>query len=159
MKREEYVKRVDEVKIGLYRVAYGYMNDKTSAMDVLDEAVYKGYIHCGKLKDASVFRAWITRIVVNECLMKLRKDKKLLFTDQIPEEAVEPVDHLPLKEALHQLPGELHSIISLRYFGGYTLSETAKILELPLGTVVSRERRALHMLRLELEDGIREVDS
>ena len=72
--------------------------------------------------------------------------------DQIPEEAVETLDTLPIKEALAKLSEDLSKIIYLRFYGGYTLAETANILELPQGTVATRERRALALLRLELEE-------
>ena len=45
-------------------------------------------------------------------------------------------------------------MVILRYFAGYTLEETAQSLELPRGTVSTRQRRALQLLRLELgEEG------
>ena len=56
------------------------------------------------------------------------------------------------KEALRRLPGELREVIILRYFTGLTLEETAKALEIPRGTVTSRQKRALGLLRLELAE-------
>ena len=41
-------------------------------------------------------------------------------------------------------------MIVLRFFSGFTLEETAAILEIPRGTVATRQRRALALLRLEL---------
>jgi len=64
----------------------------------------------------------------------------------------ESFDHLPLKEAIRQLPQELKEIVILRYFSGFTTAETAQSLDIPQGTVATRQRRALKLLRLELED-------
>ena len=64
-------------------------------------------------------------------------------------------DALPLQEAIEKLPAQLKEILILRYFSGYTLSETAQSLEIPQGTLVTRQRRALQLLRLELGEGIR----
>lgn len=55
-------------------------------------------------------------------------------------------------EALQRLPEELRSVVALRYFSGFTLVETARALAIPEGTVSSRQRRALQLLRLELTD-------
>ena len=44
-------------------------------------------------------------------------------------------------------------MIILRYFTGLTLAETARTLDIPQGTVVTRQRKALRLLRLELTDG------
>lgn len=150
---KEYVTQMETYKKNLYRVAYSYMNDKTLALDVLDEAIYKGYINRSKLKNQDCFKTWLTRIVVNECLQQLRKNKREVLLDEIPEKATEVLDTLPIKEALNKLSNDLSSIIHLRFFGGYTLSETATILDIPQGTVATRERRALELLRLELTDG------
>ena len=57
------------------------------------------------------------------------------------------------REAVRALPEELRSVIVLRYFTGLTLEETAAALEIPRGTVSSRQRRALELLRLDLTDG------
>ena len=46
----------------------------------------------------------------------------------------------------------LRAVVVLRYFSGYTLAETAEALGLPPGTVSTRQRKALSLLRLELGD-------
>ena len=71
---------------------------------------------------------------------------------ELPETAQEEFDGLPLKEAVGRLPKELREVIILRYFTGLTLEETAKALDIPRGTVTSRQKRALGLLRLELAD-------
>ena len=62
-------------------------------------------------------------------------------------------DHLPLKEAVRRLPEELRQVVVLRFFAGYTQAETAGALEIPQGTVATRQRKALSLLRLELGEG------
>ena len=150
--KRDYVTQMEIYKKSLYRVAYSYMNDKTLALDALDEALYKGYINRGKLKKEECFKTWLTRIVVNECLQLLRRKKREVLIDRIPEEAVEAFDTLPVREALGKLSQDLASIIYLRFFGGYTLAETAAILKVPQGTVATRERKALALLKLELSE-------
>ncbi|MDF2543772.1 MAG: polymerase sigma factor, sigma-70 family [Herbinix sp.] len=150
--KEDYVLQIENYKKGLYRIAYSYMNDQTLAMDALDEAIYKGYLNRKKLKNPELFKTWLTRILINECLQILRKNKHEILTEQPPEETSEFFDGLPLKEALRKLSEDLSKIIYLRYYGGYTLAETSVILEIPQGTVATRERRALTLLRLELEE-------
>lgn len=70
--------------------------------------------------------------------------------EELPETAVEEFDALPLKEALRRLPRELREVVVLRYFTGLTLAETAQALSIPPGTVSTRQRRALALLRLDL---------
>ena len=71
---------------------------------------------------------------------------------ELPDTAVEQFDALPLRDAVERLPRDLRAVVVLRYFSGYTLSETAAALDLPPGTVSTRQRKALSLLRLELGD-------
>ena len=58
--------------------------------------------------------------------------------------------------ALKSLPGKYSVLLTLKYINGYTISEMAKILRLPQGTVASRLNRAKMLLRKELgeEEGL-----
>jgi RNA polymerase sigma-70 factor (ECF subfamily) len=96
----------------------------------------------------------MTRILINECKKELRRRKREQPLEALPEMAVEEYDALPLKEAIRCLSPELKEVVILRYFAGFTLVETAKSLNLPQGTVVTRQRRALALLKLELSEEV-----
>lgn len=71
--------------------------------------------------------------------------------EALPETAgADAYDGLPLKDAVCRLPEPLRAIVILRFFAGCSQAETAAALELPQGTVATRQRRALQLLRLEL---------
>ena len=71
--------------------------------------------------------------------------------EALPESAgPDAYDGLPLREAIGRLPETLRTVVILRYFTGYTQAETAAALGVPQGTVATRQRRALELLRLEL---------
>jgi len=57
-----------------------------------------------------------------------------------------------IKLVINSLPEDLRKVIILRYFGGFTISETAEILGIPDGTVSTRTRKALEVLRVEISD-------
>ena len=152
MDMEAFAARVEAIRPRLYRTALCYFGDATAAADVLDEAVYRGLCASGRLQKPEFFETWMTRILLNECHREQKRRSRSLPLEELPEEAAETLDHLPLKEALRRLPQELKDVVILRYFAGYTLSETAQALGLPQGTVVTRQRRALKLLRLELEE-------
>ena len=123
-------------------------------MDVLDETIYKAWCARNKLRQEQYFDTWIIRILINECHNELRRQKRFFPIDELPETAAESYDHLPLKEAIRRLPKELKDVIILRYFSGFTLVETAQVLKIPQGTAASRQRKALQLLRLELEEEV-----
>lgn len=152
MKDADYFSRIEPLKEQLYRVAYLYLGSESAAVDAVDEAVYRGYLKRRSLRREAYFSTWLTRILINVCLDELRRRQRETPVETLPERAETPYDALPLQEALERLPEDLRSVIALRYFGGFTLAETARALGLPEGTVSSRQRRALQLLKLHLTD-------
>lgn len=154
MTNEEFAQRITAVRSKLYRMAVTYLGSESLAVDAVDEAVYKALCGKWKLRQPEFFDTWITRILINECHNELRRQKRYCPLDELPETAAAEYDSLPLKEALRRLPGELKDVIVLRFFAGYTVSETAQALHIPVGTVATRQRKALRLLRLELDEEV-----
>lgn len=154
MRKEEFADHIESIRMKLYKTALLYMGNETLAVDALDEAIYKALCNRKKLRQPEYFDTWITRIVINECYNELRRQKRFRPLDELPETAVETFDSLPLKEALRCLPKELKDVVILRYFAGYTLDETSETLQIPPGTVSTRQRRALQILKLELSEEV-----
>ena len=59
-----------------------------------------------------------------------------------------------VRGAISQLPGEQSKVIELAYFGGFSQSEIAGMLNVPLGTVKGRMRLGLEKIRGELAEGM-----
>lgn len=156
MEQEEFGARVEAVYKRLYRTAYLYLGSEADALEAVDEAVYRGWKALHQLREPEYFETWLTRILLNECHRELRRRKWFSFAEEtLPESAgADAYDGLTLKEAVRRLPEELRAVVVLRFFGGYSQKETAQALQIPQGTVATRQRRALALLRLELgEEG------
>lgn len=152
MVEAEFTARTEDLKARLYRTALVYLGSEAIALEAVDETVCRGFQALKKLRQPDYFETWMTRILMNVCKKELRHRKRELTVESLPERAVEVFDALPLKEAIRRLPAELKDVVILRYFSGYTLKEAAESLSLPQGTVVTRQRRALALLRLELTE-------
>lgn len=151
MDKKEFVQKVEGIKKQLYKTAYLYLGSEASALEAVDETVYKALKGIKKLRQPEYFNTWMTRILINECKKELKRLKKVTPKEQLElEETHYDYDTLPLKEAVGKLPINLREVVILRYFSGYTLTETAEALGIPQGTVVTRQRKALQLLRLEL---------
>ena len=110
-------------------------------------------------------RSWLLSIVHHRAIDALRRvavhDRRRAFAEleDVGTEAAERTDievmhrmeGQAVREALAQLPPEQLRVIELAYFGGFTHTEIAGMLELPLGTVKGRMRLGLEKLRLLLE--------
>ena len=153
MDNEEFAARVEAVRARLYRTAYLYLGGEADALDAVDEAVYQALRALKKLRQPEFFETWLTRILLNECHKELRRRRRFHpnGTEALPESAgPDAYDDLPLKEAVRRLPEDLRAVVILRFFAGLTQAETAAALNMPQGTVATRQRRALELLRLEL---------
>lgn len=152
MTEMEYIRRAEGIKKRLYRTALLYLGSESMALDAVDEAVYKGFCGYKKLRQEEFFDTWMTRILINVCNNELRRRKRETAMEELPETAVEEFDALPLKDAIAKLPRDLRSVVVLRFFAGLTVADTAAALNIPQGTAASRQRRALALLKLELEE-------
>ena len=151
MDQETFAARVQALRRRLYRTAYLYLGSEADALEAVDEAVYQALRALKKLREPEHFETWLTRILLNECHRELRRRKRVAGEDALPDTAgPDAYAALPLKEAVRRLPEELRAVVILRFFTGYTQAETAAALDIPQGTVATRQRRALALLRLEL---------
>lgn len=151
--RNTYVSFITEYKTTMYRIAYCYLGNEAHALDAVDEAVYLGYKHRKKLRESKCLKTWLTRILINECYRLLRQNKREEIVENLPESTYSSNElSLPVKLAVQSLPEDIRKVIVLRYFGGYTIAETANILNIPEGTVSTRSKKGLSLLRIELSE-------
>lgn len=153
MEREKFAAWVQDIREQLYRTAYGYLGNAHDSLEAVDEAVYQGFRARKKIRQPEFFTTWMTRILIRVCYRELKRRTR---QQEVPveEQGAEDYDGLPIREAVERLPEELRQVIVLRYFTGLTQAETAQALEIPQGTVVTRQRRALALLRVELEEDV-----
>lgn len=152
MDMQTYAQRVEMLRPKLYRTALCYLGSEAAALDALDEAVYRGLKGLKKLRQPEYFDTWLTRILLNECAREKKRWGRLRPLEEAGECTQEVYDSLPLQEAIQKLPKELKDVVILRFFSGFTQAETAEALEIPQGTVATRQRRALQLLKLDLEE-------
>ena len=94
MTEQEYIRRAEALKERLYRIAVLNLGSPSAAVDAVDEAVYKGFCAYQKLRQPEFFDTWLTRILINVCNSELRRRKRELPVDELPETAQEQFDAL-----------------------------------------------------------------
>jgi RNA polymerase sigma-70 factor, ECF subfamily len=140
-----------------YRLAYSYVKNVDDALDIVHESVYKAISSMNSLKNSNYIRTWFYRIVINTSLDFLRKQKKLIVTDDeiissYDMGAVDNYQDIDLKKALEELPHKYRSVIVLRYFEDLKIEEIAEILNENVNTVKTHLYKALEKLRIEMND-------
>lgn len=139
-----------------YRMAYSYVHSENDAQDIVQEAAYKAIYHAEKLKKPGFADTWICRIVINEAMNYIKKNKKtyveLEEVDVGREEVYEDVD---LRAAIDRLSPKDKTIIVLRFFEDMSLEQIAEICDENVNTIKSRLYRTLKKLKIDLqEEGI-----
>ena len=139
-----------------YRIAFSYAKNRESALDLVQDAIVRAITNISSLKKQEYLKTWFYRILVNECLMYLRKNK-ILFLPDLEEQFDLPhsdkrFEDIELYEAVQQLEPELKTVVILRFFEDLKLEDIARITKTNLSTVKARLYRALKLLRVSIEE-------
>lgn len=153
----------------LFRIARGIVRDDTIAEDVVQESYLSAFRHLEDFQGGSAFSTWLTRIVMNEALGRLRKAARSpeVSMDPIPGRILDfptgtPIDNpeiimaqrqiLKLVEAAtDELPEEFRMVFIARVIEEMSVEDTAALLSIKPETVRSRLHRARAMLRKRLD--------
>lgn len=142
----------------LYRVAKSILWNEEEVEDAMQEAYIKAYQQLSKFEKRSAFSTWLTRILINECLMKKRKLKRMAEEDL--GSANQPLDTMTpekttvnkelkglLERAIAGLPEKYRLIFIMREVENISASEVRKVLGISDTNVKVRLSRAKEMLR------------
>jgi len=146
----------------LYRVGMSIINDDVEVEDAMQVAYINAYENLGKFGFRSSFPTWLTRILINECLLRLRKRKKSIsMNDENMENVMRqnkepqtPVTatvnselRLILNDAISKLPEKYRTVFVMREIENMNIAETKECLDLSEVNVKVRLNRAKAMLR------------
>lgn len=144
------VKRIEQSRSKLYRMALAWCHDPMLADDLVQEALILALQKIHQLNNDEAFNGWIYTILNNVWLGYLRKSRPTEDIDNIvvadsasPEHEIlmQQVDFM-VRSAMAGLPNAQRQVVSLVDLDGLSYSEVADILQLPIGTVMSRLNRA-----------------
>jgi RNA polymerase sigma-70 factor (ECF subfamily) len=142
----------------LRRYARALTGDRNSADDLVQDTLERALSRLHLWREGSDLRAWLFTIMhniyVNQIRSRIRRQHEALETEPAAEavRAPEP-DWLELRDletALARLPEEQRAVVLLVGLEQFTYEETARVLGVPTGTVMSRLSRARERLRLML---------
>ena len=145
----------------LYYVCLRYLKNDADAQDALQETFVTTYRKIDSFNGLGSFEGWIRRIAINQCLAKLRIDKKQLESESYDDRHLsifEEDDYLQKEEtearllrALKALPDGYRTILNLAVLEGYSHREIAELLNISESTSRSQLMRAKTALKLKLE--------
>jgi RNA polymerase sigma-70 factor (ECF subfamily) len=161
---------VEKYRQRVWRLAYNVLRDREEAWDVAQEAFIRAYQALPSFRGQSAFYTWLFRIVMNVAADRARQRAargRAFGTERVPEEdwdramadtatlrpddaAARTEDRERIARALATLPEHHRAIIMLSDLEGLSYREIAEVLDIPMGTVMSR----LHNARKRLRDAL-----
>jgi RNA polymerase sigma-70 factor (ECF subfamily) len=162
---EELVKRIWESCLS---IATTILRDRADAQDEVQNAFWKAYTHLSCFDQESKFSTWVTRIVINHCLMKYRRAHRIIFVSYDASSATgetyiahEPRDkNTPeqdfsgsevsqlLRKEIACIPIRLRIPLEMRYLKELSFEDMAE----RLGITVSATKSRLHRAQTYLKD-------
>jgi RNA polymerase sigma-70 factor (ECF subfamily) len=147
MTTEEFAGRIVAMQETLYRVSYSILPRRCDQEDAVQEAIRRAWQQRGRLRDDSLMKAWVIRILIRECYAILRKRKREVIMETLPEREAPPDADFALHELFLSLEESLRVPAVLHYIEGYELADIARMMRLPTGTVKSRLHRARRKMK------------
>ena len=149
MDKDTFARQVTDLQGSLYRVAASYLRCESDRLDAVSEAITRAWEKRHTLREEGLFRTWITRILIRECVNIQRRQKRSVPVDTLPEAESEPEDEriAALREALAQLPQRQRTMTVLHYMEGYDVREVARIMGTTKSAVCAGLSRARARLR------------
>lgn len=159
----QFESRLGESRCRLWRLAHSWCRNRALADDLVQDTLAKALARHQQLRDPESMHAWLCSILANGWHDHLRGGKNTLDIDTVEERDL-PVAGCPeddclqnevvrrVRAAVGQLPSGQREVVTLVDLEEFSYAEVATILEIPIGTVMSRLSRARAALREALKE-------
>lgn len=139
----------------VFRLAYSYLKNRADAEDVMQETLLKLYTEPREFESADHEKHWLIRVAANECRKLLRSPWRRR-TGPLDEAEEAVTFNRPAQTELFRqvmsLPPKYRAAVYLYYYEGYSVKETAALLEAKASTVQTWLMRARGQLQTKLKE-------
>ncbi len=145
----------------LYRFGLSLSRNEADAGDLVQQTFYTWATKGHQLRDTSKVKTWLFTTLYRDFLAKKRHTDRFVETDDaadfiepvhIAPSAIDVLDAAIVQKALHALEDRYRAPVTLFFMQQHSYREIAEILEVPIGTVMSRISRGKVELRKQLSD-------
>jgi len=155
----------------LYRIARSIVKDSDETEDVMQEAYIKAFENLWQFKGTARFSTWLTKILINEALARVRlmnKANEIHYENEIMipvSNSIESPENAEIRKnignllelAIEKLPQKYRLVFIMREVEGLSVSETAELLSISDENVKVRLHRAKSNLRNLLKDSLKGI--
>ena len=147
---EAFKRVIDNNKYKLFRIAKSIFKSDFDVDDALQETIIKAWTKIDTLKDDNSFSTWITRILINECYLIIRKRTSTFDVEnynlETKDNSIDVNNKIDVWNSLNSLSDDFRLPIILYFFEDFSYEEISLILKIPKGTVRSRISRGKEKL-------------
>ena len=141
----------------MYKIAYGYTLNSNDAEDVVQESFYKFYRAHKTFDDEEQEKYYLIRIVINQSLDFIKKNKKVLllgdeYIENLPDNVESEKSFEEVSEGIYLLKDDFKNIIILYYYEKYNIKEISQILKISENAASTRLSRARAKLKEIIEE-------
>lgn len=145
--KEAFMRLIDGIKFKLYKTGMSILKNDDDTCDAIQETLINAYEKIHTLKDDQCFDSWIIKILIFKCYDIIRKNQKIIKTNEKLEAKAEVFYEMYCEESeleiiLKQIDKDLKMVVVLYYYDDLSISSISNILNIPEGTVKTRLLRA-----------------
>ena len=129
----------------VFLTCLGILGNVYDAEDIAQDAMLKGYVRIGMLRDSSKFGLWISRIAKSLCINFIRRKKyaKTVAAERMMPANQNVTENEKLQQAIEKLPQEIRAPLLMYYFDGRSVKTVAERLQMSTSTVYLKLRTAI----------------
>lgn len=143
---DAFTNLIFNIERDLYCIARSKIDNENDIEDIIQETMIIAFLNIKKLKNNSLFKTWVIRILINNCnkFYKRKKHKSIDEDEEINKIGSVEMDlsNIEFKDFISFLNEDERTILTLYYYLGYTTKEISKILNKREGTICSKISRA-----------------
>ncbi len=146
-----------------YAVALNILRNRENAEDITQDAFIRAFQNLHQLKDSTKFGAWLAVIASNLARNYIKREKRIIYSAELPEvpgqtetndtetEVLHTLELEKVRKAVRDLAPDHYQVIVLQFFDDLKIDEIAELLQVSPGTVKSRLFRARQKLTALME--------
>lgn len=143
-----YEQIVSKYKKTVGAVCIMRLQNWADAEDCFQNTFFKLFNNAPDFKDENHLKAWLIRVAINECNKYIRKNRKHIDIDKLPDTGASfPQEKTDMSWALMMLESKYRSVLYLYYAEDYTINEISDILQRPPSTIKTQLRRGKEKLK------------
>lgn len=151
--KDAFIKLMDAQMQTMYKLAWSYLKNADDVADIVQDTILTCYEKLPALREERYFKTWMMKILINHCKNLLKKEKRVIHMETLPEEIFmeREYSNREWNQMLDSLDEKYRTILLLYYLEDFNTREISQILDMNENTVRIRLKRGRDKLIKEYQ--------